>query len=115
MDREKFAIEDPKQREEIVRNSRKQLLTSVLEKGFDVDERVTADTRRIIRLPGSIHGTTGYQCTALTLNQLNKPLKTLLEEISRVNTAQKIPKRARRLKKKAKKKRKQRKPVVETR
>ena len=115
MDREKFAIEDPKQREETVRHSRKQLLTSVLEKGFDVDERVTADTRRIIRLPGSIHGTTGYQCTALTLNQLNKPLKTLLEEISRVNTAQKIPKRARRLKKKAKKKRKQRKPVVETR
>lgn len=115
MDREKFAIEDPKQREETVRRSRKQLLTKVLENGFNVDERVTADTRRIIRLPGSIHGMTGYQCTTLTLDHLKKPLKTLLEEIPRVNTAQKIPKRARRLKKKAKKKPKQRKPVVETR
>jgi len=115
LEREKFAIEDPKQREETVRDSRRQLLTKVLEKGFNVDERVTADTRRIIRLPGSVHGTTGYQCTAITLNQLNKPLKTLLEEISRVHTAQKIPKRARRLKKKANKKQKQRKQRVETR
>ncbi|MGB1522929.1 MAG: DNA primase small subunit domain-containing protein, partial [Candidatus Poseidoniaceae archaeon] len=80
MDREKFAIEDPKQREETVRRSRKQLLTKVLENGFNVDERVTADTRRIIRLPGSIHGMTGYQCTTLTLDHLKKPLKTLLEE-----------------------------------
>lgn len=116
LDREKFAIEDPKEREETVRASRKQLLTQVIEKGFDVDERVTADTRRIIRLPGSIHGTTGYQCTVLTLEHLKKPLKELLEDIPRINSSQIIPKRARRLKKKAKKKKsKSRKKVVETR
>lgn len=116
LDREKFAIEDPKEREETVKASRKQLLTQVIEKGFNVDERVTADTRRIIRLPGSIHGTTGYQCTVLTLEQLRKPLKELLEDIPRIDSSQKIPKRARRLKKKAKKKKsKPRKEVVETR
>ncbi len=116
LDREKFAIEDPKEREETVRASRKQLLTQVIEKGFDVDERVTADSRRIIRLPGSIHGTTGYQCTVLTLEHLKKPLKELLEDIPRINSSQIIPKRARRLKKKAKKKKsKSRKKVVETR
>ena len=116
LDREKFAIEDPKEREETVRASRKELLTQVIEKGFDVDERVTADTRRIIRLPGSIHGTTGYQCTVLTLEHLKKPLKELLEGIPRIDSSQKIPKRARRLKKKAKKKKsKLRKKVVETR
>ena len=116
LDREKFAIEDPKEREETVRASRKELLTQVIEKGFDVDERVTADTRRIIRLPGSIHGTTGYQCTVLTLEHLKKPLKELLEDIPRIDSSQKIPKRARRLKKKAKKKKsKLRKKVVETR
>ena len=115
LERDKFAIEDPKEREETVRDSRKQLLTNVLEKGYNVDERVTADTRRIIRLPGSVHGTTGYQCTALTFDQLNRPLSMLLEEIPRVNTAQKIPRRARRLKKKAKKKPKQQKQAVETR
>ena len=116
LDREKFAIEDPKEREETVRASRKELLTQVIEKGFDVDERVTADTRRIIRLPGSIHGTTGYQCTVLTLEHLRKPLRELLEDIPRIDSSQKIPKRARRLKKKAKKKKsKLRKKVVETR
>ena len=115
LDRDKFAIEDPKEREEMVRESRKQLLTQVLEEGFNVDNRVTADTRRIIRLPGSIHGTTGYQCTVLGLEQLKKPLKDLLEDIPRIESAQKIPKRARKAKKKAKKKPKQRKKVVDTR
>ena len=115
MERDKFAIEDPKEREETVRESRKQLLKRVLEEGFNVDNRVTADTRRIIRLPGSIHGTTGYQCTVLGLEQLKKPLNDMLEEIPRIDSAQKIPKRARKLKKKTKKKPKQRKTVVDTR
>jgi len=115
LDRDKFAIEDPKVREETVRDSRKQLLTRVLEKGFSVDERVTADTRRIIRLPGSIHGTTGYQCTVITLEQLRKPLKALLEDIPRTDSAQKIPKRARKPKKKSKKQPRRPKTVVETR
>ena len=117
LERDKFAIEDPKEREEAVKTSRKQMLTQVIERGFNVDERVTADTRRIIRLPGSIHGTTGYQCTVLTLEQLKKPVKDLLEEIPHIDSAQKIPKRARRLKKKDKKKKKpkQRKTVAENR
>ena len=103
LERDKFAIEGPKEREETVRESRKQLLTRVLEEGFKVDNRVTADTRRIIRLPGSIHGTTGYQCTVLSLEKLKKSLKDLLEDIPRIDSAQKIPKRARKLKKKTKK------------
>ena len=115
LERDKFAIADPKEREETVRKSRKQLLTRVLEEGFNVDGRVTADTRRIIRLPGSIHGTTGYQCTVLPLEQLRKPLKDLLEDIPRIESAQKIPRRARKAKKKDKKKPKQRKTVVDTR
>ena len=78
------------EREEAVKTSRKQLLTQVLEEGYNVDERVTADTRRIIRLPGSIHGTTGYQCTVRGLEQLEKPLKDLLEDIPRIESAQKI-------------------------
>ena len=115
LERDKFAIEDPEEREETVRESRKQLLTQVLAEGFNVDNRVTADTRRIIRLPGSIHGTTGYQCTVLSLEQLNKPLKDLLKDIHRIDSAQKIPKRSRRLKKKVKKKKpNQPNTVVET-
>jgi len=108
LEREKFAIEDPKQREEGVRDHRKQLLTRVIEDGFEVDPRVTADTRRIIRLPGSIHGTTGYQCTAVSLEQINQPIKELLKMIHRVESAQKIPKRAK-AKKKGEKAKKQKK------
>ena len=106
LEREKFAIEDPKKREEEVREYRKQLLTRVLEEGFEVDPRVTADTRRIIRLPGSIHGTTGYQCTVLSLEQISQPLKELLNLIPRVESAQKILKRAKSKKKPSKKQKK---------
>ncbi len=113
LDREKFAIENPKEREDMVKESRKQLLTNVIEEGFNVDQKVTADTRRIIRLPGSIHGTTGYQCTVLSLEQLKRPLKALLEDIPRLDSAQKIPKRARKSKKKTKKKAKPLKAIEE--
>ena len=94
LERETFAIEDPKEREEEVRNKRKQLLTRVIGEGFHVDPRVTADTRRIIRLPGSLHGTTGFQCTKLELDDLNMPIKQLLDLIPRIQSAVKIPKRA---------------------
>ena len=93
-DREKFGIPDPKKREETVRQERKDLLSRVLEQGFEVDERITADTRRIIRLPGSIHGKTGFQCTSIDTNQLEIPLTQLLEQIPRIDQAVIIPKKA---------------------
>jgi DNA primase catalytic subunit len=93
-DREKFGIPDPKQREETVRQERKDLLSRVLEQGFEVDERITADTRRIIRLPGSIHGKTGFQCTSIDANQFDMPLTQLLEQIPKIDHAVIIPKKA---------------------
>ncbi len=93
-DREKFGIPDPKQREETVRQERKDLLSRVLKQGFEVDERITADTRRIIRLPGSIHGKTGFQCTSIDTNQFDIPLTQLLEKIPRIDHAVIIPKKA---------------------
>jgi len=36
----------------------------------EVDERVTTDVRRLIRLPGSLHGDTGLIAKALSLNDL---------------------------------------------
>jgi hypothetical protein len=93
-DREKFGIPDPKQREETVRQERKELLSRVLKQGFEVDERITADTRRIIRLPGSIHGKTGFQCTSIDTNQFDMPLTQLLEQIPKIDHAVIIPKKA---------------------
>ncbi|MCX8204277.1 MAG: DNA primase small subunit PriS [Candidatus Nezhaarchaeota archaeon] len=37
----------------------------------EVDERVTTDVRRLIRLPGTIHGDTGLIAKALTLNEVD--------------------------------------------
>ena len=74
-DRTLFGTPEPRLREELVRTSRQDLLQRVLDAGFDVDTTVTADTRRIIRLPGSLHGTTGWCCTRISREQLSQPLK----------------------------------------
>ena len=92
-DREKFGIPDPKRREETVRQERKDLLLRVLEQGFEVDERITADTRRIIRLPGSIHGKTGFQCTSIDTTQFDLSVTKLLKQIPRIGHAVIIPKK----------------------
>ena len=110
LDRDKFAIEDPTEREELVKEKRKELLTRVIDEGFSVDPRVTADTRRIIRLPGSLHSTTGFQCTRLELQDLNQPIKQLINEIPKIQSALEIPKRAKPPKKKKPKKKKPKAP-----
>ena len=82
-DRSLFSIPDPKEREEAVRTTRQALLRRVLEQGFPVDPTVTADTRRIIRLPGTLHGTTGWVCTRISREQLTAPLKTWVSKLPR--------------------------------
>ncbi|RLF13396.1 MAG: hypothetical protein DRN06_08690, partial [Thermoprotei archaeon] len=37
----------------------------------EIDERVTTDIRRLIRMPGSLHGATGLIAMPLTLNELD--------------------------------------------
>jgi hypothetical protein len=91
LDREKFAIEEPRLREQEVRDERKQLLQRVLAAGFAVDETVTADTRRIIRLPASLHGKTGWICTIIDKETLVKPLRTWIKDIPRHEKAVKMP------------------------
>ena len=92
-DREAFAIADPKERELAVKAQRKALLDRVVEAGFAVDTKVTADTRRILRLPGTLHGSTGYACTRITVEALNGPLEDLLSTLYRHPSADEIPQR----------------------
>ena len=93
-DRSLFAIPDPKQREEAVRAARSVLLKRVLAQGFPVDTTVTADTRRIIRLPGSLHGTTGWACTRITREQLAMPLKSWVKTLPKHPKALRMPRLA---------------------
>ena len=90
-DRTLFSIPSPREREEAIQAARQALLDRVLANGFPVDKTVTADTRRIIRLPGSLHGTTGWACTQLTREQLGQPLKQWVATLPRHRYAKKIP------------------------
>lgn len=92
-DREAFALPDLKDREKAVKAQRKALLDRVVEAGFEVDTKVTADTRRILRLPGSLHGSTGYACTRISVEALNGPLEDLLSTLYRHPSAPEIPER----------------------
>ena len=92
-DRDAFTVADPKERELAVKAQRKSLLNRVVEAGFEVDTKVTADTRRILRLPGSLHGTTGFACSRITVEALNGSLEDLLRTLYRHPSASEIPQR----------------------
>jgi len=90
-DRTLFSIPDASEREAAVRASRKKLLQRVLDARHPVDRTVTADTRRIIRLPGTLHGTTKWRCTRITRRTLSQPLNKWIGAVERVPEAIKMP------------------------
>ena len=90
-DRSPFEEPDPVKREQVVRENRKSLLGRVIEAGHDVDPVVTADTRRIIRLPGTLHGSTGWACSVLGEGMLERPVREWISEIPKHETASSMP------------------------
>ena len=92
-DRSAFSEPDPSKREEMVREQRRKLLDKALDAGHPVDPVVTPDTRRIIRLPGTLHGSTGFACTILEGGLIEKPVKDWIGEVPRHFSAVSIPKR----------------------
>ena len=81
LDRSLFSIENASEREHAVKAARNKLLQEVLLAGFKVDPRITADTRRIIRLPGSIHGKTGLLCHRISLERLTKSVDSWINQV----------------------------------
>ncbi|WP_094227306.1 DNA primase catalytic subunit PriS [Methanolobus psychrotolerans] len=58
-------------------NFKKEILETIVKQGIAqmaacVDEPVTADIKRLIRLPGSLHGKSGMKVTALTIQELEE-------------------------------------------
>ena len=62
--------------------------------GFKVDPRITADTRRIIRLPGSIHGKTGLLCHRISLETLSNSVDLWIDHVPNFYPELNIPKTA---------------------
>ena len=75
----------PLVREDRAKAARREIIARVLAEGIAIDTKITADTRRIIRVPGTINSKTGYVCTVLSREQLSQPVSTILKYIPRVN------------------------------
>jgi len=90
-DRDREIIPDPYKREMNFIEERTELTDEILEAGIEIDTTVTKDTRRIIRVPGTINTRTGYSCTALTREELEMPIGELLSSIPHLPSSVKIP------------------------
>ena len=84
-DARRYDNPSPFVREDEAKAVRKEIIARVLEEGITIDTKITADTRRIIRVPGTINAKTGYVCTVLSRQQLAEPASVILKYIPRVN------------------------------
>jgi DNA primase small subunit len=83
---------EPRKREMKAIAERKKLVQQAKDKQILFDEKVTVDTRRIIRLPGTINSKTGLACTLLTRTELESDIETILKLATREGfSAPRIP------------------------
>ncbi|MFX0051793.1 MAG: DNA primase small subunit domain-containing protein [Candidatus Hermodarchaeota archaeon] len=59
------SIEDALEREEKTKETKRQIAQELLSQGIKIDSRVTVDSRRILRVPGTINSKSGYCCRIL--------------------------------------------------
>lgn len=91
-DPERYPCPSPFDREDCVIKSRSLLLDRITAEGITVDRKVTLDTRRILRVPGTINSKTGYVCTVLDEKEIQQPVKEILKTVPRVPlTTPRIP------------------------
>jgi hypothetical protein len=81
----RYPFTDPFEREDQIKAARSMLLDSVISEGIRVDGKVTLDTRRIFRVPGTINSKTGYVCVLLSESQLSMPAKEILKTVPRIS------------------------------
>ncbi len=74
---------DPKKREMRAIEDRKKLVKEAKDNLIIFDEKVTVDTRRIIRLPGTINSKTGLICTPLSRKELDSETEKILKLATR--------------------------------
>jgi hypothetical protein len=77
--KEEIAEEDPRKRELNAIEKRKEIIQEAKERDILFDEKVTVDTRRIIRVPGTIHSKTGLICSQLSKKELESDIETIFK------------------------------------
>lgn len=78
-------------REGRIIEKRRALVRQIASQGIMIDASVTVDTRRIIRLPGTINSKTGYCCQLISFEQLRSPVPDWLDEIRGLEGLERIP------------------------
>ena len=84
-DPQRYGDPDPRVREDRAKAVRREIIRQVQEDGIGIDAKITGDTRRIIRVPGTINSKTGFVCTVLSQDQLEQPITRILKYIPRVD------------------------------
>lgn len=67
-----YMQENPLEREHEAKKFRQEITKEMTAQGLKFDTKVTVDTRRILRLPGTLNSKTGLLCTLLSENELRK-------------------------------------------
>ena len=84
--------QNPAKRETEAIERRKKIVEEAKREGIMFDEKVTVDTRRIIRLPGTINSKTGSLCSVLSRKELECDGRKIIKLATRhVITAPRIP------------------------
>ena len=84
-DMHRYRDPDPLAREDMAKAVRKEIISGVSDEGIPFDAKITGDTRRIIRVPGTINSKTGYVCTIIGRNELARPVSEILNKIPNVS------------------------------
>ena len=84
-DTQRYGDLDPRVREDKAKALRREIIRQVQDEGIRIDAKITSDTRRIIRVPGTINSKTGFVCTILSREQLEQPITTILKYIPKVD------------------------------
>jgi hypothetical protein len=71
--------ENPRKRELEAIERRKRIVQEAKREGIVFDEKVTVDTRRIIRLPGTVNSKTGFVCTVLSKKGLESDIYEIVK------------------------------------
>jgi DNA primase catalytic subunit len=90
-DIEKKIEPDFRLREKSIIMRRKTLVDEIVKDGIKIDASVTVDTRRIIRLPGTINSKTGYCCQPLSIDELRSPIVDWIDRIPSLEDHTAIP------------------------
>lgn len=78
-------------REKAIIQRRKALVDEVVGAGIAIDAAVTVDTRRIIRLPGTLNSKTGYCCQPISLEGLRRPVADWIGTVPSLEEHKAIP------------------------